>query len=207
MGLNECGLVIGNEAEGSRCEAESEDGLLGMDLLRLALERADTARKGIDVITGLLEQYGQNANANHLFDRRYENSFMLVDPKEIWLLETAGRQWAAKKIDDWSAISNCYSIGTDYDLCSSKLEAYARQRRWLHPAEPFDFAKAYTIPAPRQGYSTPRWRRMRNLIGENTKPLDIVFVKSVFGIILQVKSSNQDGVARTGRLTPFVCMP
>ena len=179
MGLNEYGLIIGNEAEGSRCDAETEEGLLGMDLLRLALERADTARKGIEVITGLLEQYGQNANASPLFDRRYENSFILVDREEIWILETAGRQWAAKRVEDWVAISNCYSIGTDFDLCSGELEAYARKRRWLHPDEPLDFAKAYTLPAIRQSQSTPRWRRLCKLIEASKKPTDIASVKSI----------------------------
>ena len=179
MGVNECGLIIGNEAEGSRCEAETEEGLLGMDLLRLALERADTARKGITVITELLEQYGQNANASPLFDRRYENSFLLVDREEIWILETAGRQWVAKKIDNWAAISNCYSIGTDFDLCSADLEAYARQRRWLHPEEPLDFAKAYTLPASRQSHSVPRWRRLCKLIEKNARPMNIDFVKTI----------------------------
>lgn len=179
IGVNECGLIIGNEAEGSRCEGEKEEGLLGMDLLRLALERADTARKGVDVITGLLSQYGQNANASPLFDRRYENSFLLVDREEIWLLETAGRQWAAKKITDWAAISNCYSIGTDYTLCSDQLEEYARNRRWLRPDEPFDFAKAYTLPAPRQSQSTPRFRRLQKLISAHQKPLDMANAKEI----------------------------
>lgn len=50
MGVNECGLIIGNEAEGSRCEGEKEEGLLGMDLLRLALEtgRYGPERRGCD---------------------------------------------------------------------------------------------------------------------------------------------------------------
>lgn len=164
MGLNEWGLAIGNEAQGSRCKAETETGLLGMDLLRLGLERAKTCREAITVITELLEQYGQNANASPLFDRRYENSFLLVDPTEIWLLETAGRQWAAKQIPDRYAISNCYTIGTEYDLASKDVEIYARDRRWLAPSEPFAFAKAYTMPAVRQSGSVPRWRRLNQLI-------------------------------------------
>lgn len=179
IGVNERGLVIGNEAEGSRCEAETVEGLLGMDLLRLALERAATAREGVDVIACLLERYGQNANASQLFDRRYENSFLLMDADEIWLMDTAGRNWAARRVDDWAAISNCYSIGGDFDLCSQGLEEYARERRWLHPGEPFDFAKAYTLPALRQGQSTPRWRRMRKLIAENAGPLDQAAVKTI----------------------------
>ena len=180
MGVNEKGLAIGNEAQGSRCPKETEEGLLGMDLLRLALERSTTAREAIDVIAGLLEQYGQNANANMLYDRRYENSYMLVDRQEIWLMETAGREWAAKRIQDWAAISNCYTIGTDYDLCSDGMEAYARERRWLSPEEPVDFAKAYTDPAPRQTHSVPRWRRLCRLIGCHNTPLDLDAVKAIF---------------------------
>lgn len=179
MGLNECGLVIGNEAEGSRCEAEAEEGLLGMDLLRLALERAATAREGVEVIGELLGRYGQNANANLLYDRRYENSYLLMDAQEIWLMETAGREWAARRVEDWAAISNCYSIGETFDLCSPGLEEYARSRRWLHPDEPFHFAKAYTLPAKRQGYSTPRWRRMLKRIAGHGGPLDQQAVKSI----------------------------
>ena len=164
MGVNEWGLSIGNEAQGSRCAAETEEGLLGMDLLRLALERAQTAREAITVITALLERYGQNANASMLFDRRYENSFLLVDPQEVWLLETAGRQWVAKRVQDRAAISNCYTIGTDHDLCSENMEQNARMHRWLAPDEPMDFAKAYTAPAVRQSASNPRHRRLEKRI-------------------------------------------
>ena len=179
MGVNECGLAIGNEAEWSRCEAETEEGLLGMDMLRLALERAATAEEGVKVIAQLLERYGQNANANPLFDRRYENSFMLVDRQEIWLMETAGRQWAARRVKDWAAISNCYSIGTEYDLCSEGMERCVREHRWLRPDEPVDFAKAYTRTATPQSQSTPRWRRMKKLIGEKEGAMELTDIRHV----------------------------
>ena len=39
MGWNEFGLNIGNEAVFTREKREKQDGLIGMDLLRLALER------------------------------------------------------------------------------------------------------------------------------------------------------------------------
>lgn len=179
MGLNECGLIIGNEAQGSRCEAETEEGLLGMDMLRLALERAKTAREGIDVIASFLKEYGQNANASMLFDRRYENSYLLVDKEEIWLMETAGRQWVAKYIPDWTAISNCYTIGEDFDICSSDMETYARERRWIGDDQKIDFAKTYTLPAPRQSQSVPRWRRLRKLIEGYHGTLDADAVKTI----------------------------
>lgn len=168
MGYNECGLVIGNEAEGSRLPADESDGLLGMDLLRLGLERAATAREAIGVITGLLATYGQKANACALFHRTYENSFILADARECWVLETAGREWAAKRITSPKGISNCYSIGGDFDLCSENLEKIARERRWLSPDEPFDFAKAYSGRLQAQPLGVQRYRRMNCLLGERT---------------------------------------
>ena len=49
--------------------------MLGMDLLRLGLERASSAKEALNVITGLLETYGQVgsfqkyqiAQVNHVF--------------------------------------------------------------------------------------------------------------------------------------------
>ncbi|WP_228061989.1 hypothetical protein [Coleofasciculus sp. LEGE 07081] len=61
MGANECGVVIGNEAVWT-IEPYKRIGLLGMDLLRLALERGETALSALKVITSLLEQYGQGGN-------------------------------------------------------------------------------------------------------------------------------------------------
>jgi len=179
MGMNDQGLVIGNEAQGSRCDPETVEGLLGMDMLRLALERCATAREAVECISTLLETYGQNANASALYDRRYENAFLAVDKKEIWLMETAGRQWAAKRIADWRAISNCYSIETDFDLCSKDMENYARQRRWLANSEPMNFAKAYTAAGERQPRAVPRWRRMCKLIASHTEPLTREDVKQI----------------------------
>lgn len=166
MGYNEKGVVIGNEAEGSRMEPEAEDGILGMDLLRLGLERAATAKEAISVITGLLEQYGQKANANPLTHRTYENTFIITDTAECWVLETAGREWAAKQIHSMQGISNCYSIRQEMDLCSTGAEKTAREKRWLAPDEPFDFAKAYSGRLVGQPFGVPRFRRLNKLLAQ-----------------------------------------
>lgn len=166
MGYNEKGVVIGNEAEGSRMDAETEDGILGMDLLRLGLERAATAREAIGVITQLLETYGQKANANPLTYRTYENSFLIADKEECWILETAGRQWAAKQVKTMQGISNCYTIRQDADMRSENAEKIAREKRWLAPDEPFDFAKAYSGRLVGQPFGVPRYRRLNKLLAQ-----------------------------------------
>ena len=65
IGVNEHGLVIGNEAIFSKIPANKKPALLGMDLLRAALERATNPREAVQVITDLLEKFGQGGNCTY----------------------------------------------------------------------------------------------------------------------------------------------
>ncbi|MGH2343771.1 MAG: C69 family dipeptidase, partial [Chloroflexota bacterium] len=115
-GLNEHGVAIGNEAIFTR-EQPEEIGLLGMDLVRLGLERGTTAREAVTVMTGLLERFGQGGSTVYAGRRFYDNSFLIADPREAWVLETAGRRWAARRLTSGAySISNRPTIGTEYDL-------------------------------------------------------------------------------------------
>src|SRR5947208_1528130 len=57
-GVNERGVVIGNEAIWTTA-ARQPVGLLGMDLIRLGLERGGTARPALDAMTALPAAHGQ----------------------------------------------------------------------------------------------------------------------------------------------------
>ena len=56
-GMNEHGVAIGNEAVFSKEPYQWGDGLLGMDLVRLGLERGKTAYEAMHVIVELLGKY------------------------------------------------------------------------------------------------------------------------------------------------------
>ncbi|MCD8082270.1 MAG: C69 family dipeptidase [Clostridiales bacterium] len=140
MGINEFGVCIGNEAVYSK-ETSKEKALLGMDLLRLALERSSTAREALYVITELLEKYGQGGNGGFEAEFYYDNSFMITDANETWYLETAGKYWAAKKLEGVHAISNHMTIGRP-DLEHPMARSHAREMAYP-VTEPFDFSGSY----------------------------------------------------------------
>jgi secernin len=120
MGANEHGVVIGNEAVWTT-QPYNDNGLLGMDLLRLGLERGSTARDVLDIIVSLMD--GQGGNCAQHFSMNYHNSFLIADKNEAWVLETAGEIWVAEKITSGTrSISNNLSIHSCGDLRHSKLE-------------------------------------------------------------------------------------
>jgi secernin len=124
MGANEHGVVIGNEAVFTR-EPLEDRGLTGMDMLRLALERARNAEEAVATITALLERHGQGGGCGHE-DRTfsYSSSFLVADPGGAFVLETAGRRWAAEAVRGPRAISNALTL----QPFASRYEDRARTR-------------------------------------------------------------------------------
>jgi hypothetical protein len=101
MGANEHGVVVGNEAVFTRDAPRPRTGseLLGMDLVRLALERASTAEEAVAVVVDLLERHGQGGSCSHERSRfSYDSSFLVADPGHAFVLETAGAAWASEPV-------------------------------------------------------------------------------------------------------------
>ena len=149
MGVNECGVVIGNEAVWTKASL-GPPALLGMDLVRLGLERGATAREALDVITSLLVAHGQGgpcAEGDPSF--QYHNSFLIADAGEAWVLETAERHWAAQRITSGVRnISNQLSVRRDAALVSEGLGEHARDAGFAEGEDPIDFAAAFGWEAP-----------------------------------------------------------
>jgi len=144
MGVNEFGVAIGNEAVFTKVAYDKAPGLIGMDLLRLALERASSANAALDVIIDLLEEYGQGGNCGFTHEMHYHNGFLIADVGEAWVLETAGKHWAAEKVRDVRSISNVISIGDSWDRASSDLVSHAVGRGWCKDPDEFDFSRCYS---------------------------------------------------------------
>lgn len=134
MGVNQWGLCIGNEAVFTK-GAYGKTGLTGMDMVRLALERCRSAREALDFLIDLLETYGQGGNCGFDHDFYYDNAFLLMDRKELYVLETAGKNWAYKK-STGASISNRLSLGDNVDGCSGE-KGYDFKKKHLEPVYSF----------------------------------------------------------------------
>jgi secernin len=144
MGVNEHGVAIGNEAVFTREPYNKAPGLIGMDSIRLALERAETAHRALEIIVQLLETYGQGGNCSFRHKTYYYNSYIIADPQEAWVLETVGKQWAAKRVQDVRTISNGLTIGSEWDEASPGLVEYAVEKGWCTSRDDFHFARCYS---------------------------------------------------------------
>ncbi len=205
MGVNEYGVAIGNEAVFTRLVEKKNSGLLGMDLLRLALETAKTADTALSTITRYLETYGQGGAAgHHRKNTRYDNSFIIADPGKAFILETAGRFWVAKNVQGYAAISNDLTIGADFDFSSFKLEDNARQQGYWNGKGDFDFRRTFRskfMPwAAKSAY-----RQNCNLVGLAEMSQDTLNEAGFINLLRQhhdeTPRSNADVCMHAGRLT------
>jgi len=174
MGANEAGVVIGNEAVWDRLSDDSNDlipRLLGMDLLRLGLERSRSACEALDVIVGLLEKYGQGGDCSDIISNfSYHNTFLIADSAEAWVLETADRLWAAEKVvSGCRNISNCMSITTKIDKCSNVLMSFAQEKGWWDGTSVFNWCRVIGGCSSDLENPNSRWTCGKQLLQQKSK--------------------------------------
>jgi len=178
MGANEHGLVIGNEAVWTRVPVAAK-GLLGMDLLRLALERAENSLQALEVIGSLILKYNQGgACAEGDASFTYHNSFLIADYKQAIILETAGKFWVAKEVQDFANISNELTIRTEFDWSSPDLQKLAKSEGYYNGKYEFDFAHIFsTSPVGSDPNSRLSWGK--RFLEEDYGEIDTELMKKI----------------------------
>lgn len=111
QGVNEAGVAAGNATIYTTLDPRgAPDGLTGMDLVRLVLERCASAQAGVALIEELLATVGQGGSGHADARRPYWSSFLLADPHSAYLVETSGNDLAVEEVVDVRATSNRTTI-------------------------------------------------------------------------------------------------
>lgn len=169
--MNEKQVSIAETTTDGRDGLTNPDGLLHYwHLMRLALQRAATARECVQVMGELVAAHGYRSSGE---------SFCIGDPREAWVMEMVGpgpggtgAYWVALRVPDGyiSAFANGGRITTfpkdDPDNClySPGLEAFAAAHGWWKPADgPFDWSAAFhPLTAQQKRYTATRvWSLFR----------------------------------------------
>ncbi|CAF1156159.1 unnamed protein product [Rotaria sordida] len=171
MGANEHGICIGNEGVFSKVPYDTrKPSLTGLDIVRLALERAKTAKSAVEIIGELIEKYGQGGacfDASAKMSGGYDNSFLVVDGDEAWSIETCDHVWVAKQIKEgYYNMSNVYAIEDDYNLKSNNLEEFAKEKNLWDGKDKLNFAQIFQGPSP---CTDARFKAGRKLLEDLTK--------------------------------------
>lgn len=132
-GVNEAGVAVGNTTVFTTLDPRSfPPALTGMDLVRLALERAATAAAAVELITGLIESVGQGGSGHDPLvaplGRPYWNAFLVADPVTAYVIDTSGREWAAEEV----------TAATGGRAISNRTSIPAFDAAHRHPRQPVD---------------------------------------------------------------------
>jgi secernin len=179
IGVNVHGVAIGNEALFTRDVAAAaaadrsghqvQPGILGMELLRLGLERGRTAAEAVAVITDLVERHGEYGAGTVSTDRpgaAYDNSFIVADATGSWVIETTGRRWVTRQVrEPYWALSNEPTLRADWDASSADLVQHAEKQGW-GSGDPLDFAATFVDPAVPLQVSHLRLQRSRQMLAD-----------------------------------------
>ncbi|MBI4935802.1 MAG: C69 family dipeptidase [Actinobacteria bacterium] len=155
-GVNEAGVAVGNTTVYTTLDPRGAPvGLTGMDIVRLALERASTAAAAVAVITDLIQQYGQGGSGHDPAlvpnGRPYWNAFLVADPTTAFVVDTSGAEWAVEPVADVRAISNRTTIPA-FDVVHR------------HPRQPVD------------RLVDPRWRASQRALAQ--RPVDVASLQA-----------------------------
>ena len=149
--MNEHGLTIAESTWGGRPELEGSGLVDYGSLIYITLQRARTAREAIDVMTGLVRDYGYASEGE---------SFSIADPEEVWIMELIGKGkadkgavWVARRVPDGHISGHAnharihrFPRNEATTLYSPDVVDFARKQGYYKGKDKdFDFSRAYAI--------------------------------------------------------------
>ena len=194
-GFNEHQVVIGNEALPSLLPEVKKPKLVGMEVLRLGLERSKTAEEAVDVITSLVSGFGQGKFANNAGVRTYDNIYLIADPTSAYVVECVGHDWAVNQVDSVTTISNVGQIGKDADRVSPGAKSVATRNGLFEMGFGDSFAFNKFADPANSASGLARQCRSDAMLGLGAGQLDVRSMISVLTDHSDGENPDEDQVA------------
>jgi dipeptidase len=186
-GVNQHNVALGLTSIRTRVSNEGP-GLTGADLVRLALERAGSARQALDVITDLIGRYGQGAFPGRgPAEGGHDSAFLIADGCEAYVLEACGPHWAMQAVGAVRAVSDVCHLRQDWDRISHGLADLAIARGWWPgDGSKLDFAGAVGPEGGDNAAGLRRWGRATLLLEQQSGQIHAQFLRHLLGDHVQV---------------------
>lgn len=208
-GLNEHGVAVRDIWSPSRSELVAmtptdQSGPNYSDLARIVLERARSARDGVDLMAKLIAQHGHTTYGG--------NSHIIADSREAWVvIQFAGGQglWAAERLGDDSIRASrpgyiedipVYKPDAPDFLYSANLVDFAVSKGWFDPAsgEAFNLNRIY-------GDGKGKWDGVRWIEGELAARAGRPGKIAVEDVIWAIRTERLTGdTAGYGQVVPLI---
>lgn len=216
--INEWGVAMASDS----CTFSREDlprlteGGIGYGLYHVVMQRAKTARQGVEIAAAMLDKYGYVSSGR---------TYQMVDKNEGWVLQVVnGKHYVAKRVPDdevffmpnWFTIHGVDLADRENYVASPDIITYALDRGWYRPAKQgdfsdFDFAVAYQNPTQSQAGNSIRHKNaLRLILGRepedirafSVKPAKQMSVESVKKILRTHYEGTDDDLSQGYSVNP-----
>jgi dipeptidase len=201
-GVNEHHVAIGHTSWRSRLQG-AKPGLTGIDLVRLGLERARSARQAVDLLTELIERHGQGMFPG-CPPETADAGLVIADPTEVFALECAGSYWVTQEVKEVRAASNVGIVRQDWDRISRGLAGHVIERGWW-PGDgtKIDFAGAVSASPVGEASALLRWGRATLMLEQQNGHIDTAFLRRLLSDHYEGMRSEVDPLEPSPAPTPL----
>jgi secernin len=205
-GVNEKGVAVG----GTPIDTVLECGrpcLSGSDLVRLALERGDSARQAVEVVADLICRHGQGPSVGEgaAGPEGRNTALLLADAEEAFVLEASGQHWALGHVGSVRAVAGACMLRQDWDRISRGLSALAIARGWW-PEDgcKLDFAGALGRRQLDHAQVLRRWGQATMTLEHHSGQVDLPLVRRLLRDLAEMVAPHEGPAGQEGTAASLI---
>ncbi len=169
-GVNEHRVALGVTGWETRLSGDTPT-FHGSDLVRLMLERGQSARAAIDTAIDLLSRHGEHESARG-------NIFLVADPEESFVLETCGQHWALLECGPTRVVTDAAMIRQDWRRLAPGLATEMIEKgQWEDDGSKLDFVRCLGTSSEATLRAQRRWGRASLALAQQQGAIDLHFLR------------------------------